>query len=397
MITSEELRKISEDVKTILALSEEVIQTIEKAIKQGFLSKEEYETLKDKNRKNTEQSKAILAEMKLQNVLTEAEYAEKIQELNENQSCLENSDCIKQSKSTAFVNKRQTTGYGMSFEKQALFVLDDDCIEKLKKCMHSIEKNDNDIAVQYLSNEKELKDSIPAYYMNNRGFWINGKENFGEYVGNVTPSTDRYYELVEIEGVLYHKNTNAIHKKAINTVFGTTWIEKKEYDTSEETFNDVIKMGAEFAILGMVINKLSGVAAELFKNAGNSLWKVAPLERGFVYEKMLNLKGAFNFHNYPVIDAFYQGVATSVKTLNLNDKSYQVGNAIFNTLKGYINKLANFKGVNRGGVNTINQINTKVLEVGIPRGATAEQIKQINKAIQYAQQQGVKMNIRVIK
>lgn len=147
--------------------------------------------------------------------------------------------------------------------------------------------------------------------------------------------------MVEIDGVLYHKNTKAIIKTSINSLFGTTWVDKKEYRVEEETFNDGIRMGAEFAITGLIINKVAGIAGNLLRNAGNSLWKVAPLKRGFVYEKML---GGNLVKNYPVIDKFVNGVATSIKTLDVGAKSYLKGNNVFNKLKDYIDKLSSFKG-----------------------------------------------------
>jgi len=49
--------------------------------------------------------------------------------------------------------------------------------------------------------------SVDSYYMNDRGFWMKNDSNFGDYVGNVKPETDRYMELERINGKLYHKNT----------------------------------------------------------------------------------------------------------------------------------------------------------------------------------------------
>ena len=69
-----------------------------------------------------------------------------------------------------------------------------------------------------------------------------------------------------------------------------------------------------------------------------------PLERGFVYESMMNLKGAMKSSNFPTIDAFYNGVATSIKTLDLGAKTYLKNNSVFNKLSGYIDDLARFDG-----------------------------------------------------
>lgn len=42
-------------------------------------------------------------------------------------------------------------------------------------------------------------------------------------------------------------------------------------------------------------------------------------------------------------------------------------------------------------------IKSKVLEVGIPKGASKAQIQQMNRAVRYAKEQGVELNIRVVK
>ena len=101
--------------------------------------------------------------------------------------------------------------------------------------------------------------------------------------------------------------------------------------------------------------------------------------------------------NFPVIDAFHNGVATSIKTLDLGAKSYQKNNAVFNKLMGYIDKLASFKKATWGDdMVKESMIRKRVLEVGIPRGATSSQVKQMNNAIKYGESRGVKVNIRVV-
>ena len=42
-------------------------------------------------------------------------------------------------------------------------------------------------------------------------------------------------------------------------------------------------------------------------------------------------------------------------------------------------------------------IKSRVLEVGIPKGATKSQIEQMNRAVKYAKEQGVELNIRVVR
>ncbi len=235
----------------------------------------------------------------------------------------------------------------------------------------------------------------PAYYMNSQGFWIDGDEGFGEYMGNVAPSGGQggYMELTKIRGRYYHKNTSNLFAK-IGNALGGDFVEHKPYDRAEESFNSELQGMA----LGYGVLKAGGLAFNLLKSAGGSLWKLAPLERGFVYESMMNLKGAMKSSNFPKIDAFYKGVATSVKTLDLGAKSYLKNNAVFNKLTGYVDDLAGFNGATWGDdVVRGSDITKRVLEVGIPRGASSSQVQQINNAVKYGAEKGVKVNVRVVE
>jgi RHS repeat-associated protein len=131
---------------------------------------------------------------------------------------------------------------------------------------------------------------------------------------------------------------------------------------------------------------------------GGSIWKLAKFERGFKYEKILNLKGTFKIHNFPTIDAFADGIATSIKTMDVTAKSYQKGNSVYNKLMSYVNKLVNFKGARWSGIVVEEgQVNKRVLEIGMPQGATKSQLEQITKAINDAKSKGIEMNVRIIE
>ena len=102
--------------------------------------------------------------------------------------------------------------------------------------------------------------------------------------------------------------------------------------------------------------------------------------------------------NFPTIDAFYNCVATSIKTLDLGAKTYLKNNSVFNKLSGYIDDLARFDGAVWGkDIVKGSDITKRVLEVGIPRGASPSQVLQINRAVKYALEKGVQLNIRVVK
>ena len=186
----------------------------------------------------------------------------------------------------------------------------------------------------------------------------------------------------------------------------SSWIELEGFSSVRhaELLTDAVTM--VFPLGGGGVSKLFRWLGKFYAGkklifAAKSIWKLpakGPQSRGFVYERMLGLKGLMKASNFPTIDAFYKGVATSVKTMDLSAKSYQSGNAVYNTLKKYVDTLAKFKGKSWGGdVVRASDIKSKVLELGIPKGATAAQLSQLKNIAAYAKQQGIKFNYRVVK
>ena len=127
-----------------------------------------------------------------------------------------------------------------------------------------------------------------------------------------------------------------------------------------------------------------------------SPWTLPALQRGQVIHRIL---GANLPQNFPVIDRFVNGVATSIKTLDLNAATYQNIGALASKVQGYINALANFQGATRGpwsiGIPT-NPITARVLELAIPPGATPAQLAALQQLQQYAANLGVTLNIVVV-
>lgn len=70
---------------------------------------------------------------------------------------------------------------------------------------------------------------------------------------------------------------------------------------------------------------------------------------------------------------------------------YQSGNAVFNKVKGYIDKLAQFKGA--GLKIKPEDMQTKILELIIPEGASQKQIEQLQLLREYAQQYEIQFTI----
>jgi len=118
-----------------------------------------------------------------------------------------------------------------------------------------------------------------------------------------------------------------------------------------------------------------------------SPWALPALQRGQAIHRML---GANLPPNFPGIDRFINGVATSIKTLDLNAATYQNIGALTSKVQGYINALANFQHAQLGQhVIKANQISSRVLELVIPPGATQAQLAALQQLQQYAANLGV--------
>ncbi|MCI1018872.1 hypothetical protein HWD99_09565 [Microbacterium sp. C5A9] len=136
---------------------------------------------------------------------------------------------------------------------------------------------------------------------------------------------------------------------------------------------------------------------DLANRLSNSAWPLPPSPRGFAIETRLggNLPPGF-----PTIDKFdwQHGIATSIKTVDLAAKSYQNASRLKSLLKRYVDKMAAFVGDKRAKVEVAEaQITERVLYVVVPRGATAEQKAAIDEVMNYAEQQGVKLDVEVMR
>jgi filamentous hemagglutinin len=102
--------------------------------------------------------------------------------------------------------------------------------------------------------------------------------------------------------------------------------------------------------------------------------------------------------NYPVIDRFKDGIATSIKSMDLASRTYGDPRTITRIGRGYIDKVAQFKPRPWGKV-TIqgSQIEGRALGLAIPRGATEEQCKALNGLVEYGRSKGVSVNVKVIE
>jgi RHS repeat-associated protein len=125
-----------------------------------------------------------------------------------------------------------------------------------------------------------------------------------------------------------------------------------------------------------------------------SVWSLAPAARGLAIEAQL---GANLPQNFPTIDRFADGIATSIKSLDLNASSYQKAGTLMSTLTGYIDKVAGFNGGSVSGVTiTSGQVAARALELAVPGAGTAAQQNVIKAASQYADKIGVQLIVKQV-
>lgn len=129
-------------------------------------------------------------------------------------------------------------------------------------------------------------------------------------------------------------------------------------------------------------------------------YRLNPFARGNLIESILaGVSGGALPRTFPVIDRFLNGVATSVKSLDLAAKTYQnVGN-LTSRLQGFVNKLAGFQfGQVGNAVVRGRDITSRVLEIVIQqKSLTEEQAIAIRNLGGYAAQNGVTIRVIVAK
>jgi filamentous hemagglutinin len=126
--------------------------------------------------------------------------------------------------------------------------------------------------------------------------------------------------------------------------------------------------------------------------AGRGVWELDPFKRGRAIEIALghNLPP-----NYPVIDRFSNGIATSIKSIDLTAQSYQDAAVLTRTVRGYIDKVAAFSGRHWGSMKIEkSEIAGRALDLAIPAGsATVSQEKVLQGMVGYGRSLGVDVNV----
>jgi filamentous hemagglutinin len=131
--------------------------------------------------------------------------------------------------------------------------------------------------------------------------------------------------------------------------------------------------------------------ADAPSNVGRGVWNDGPGIRGEIIEKRL---GQNLPQNYPTIDRFENGIATSIKSMDLGAPTFENVAAITRTGQGYIDKVASFKPKPWAGVDIKpSQITGRGLDLAVPPGATAAQRQALLDLVQYGRTKGVSVKI----
>lgn len=141
--------------------------------------------------------------------------------------------------------------------------------------------------------------------------------------------------------------------------------------------------------LGMVpFGRVLGKGATAVESG---VWKLNPFQRGQQIEQALghNLPG-----NFPVIDRFENGLATSIKSIDLDAATYQSGSTLTRTLNGYVDKVAGFQGRTWAGVRIRGQdITGRALDLAIPHSGSAAQEAIISQTVKYGVSRSVTVKV----
>ena len=114
-----------------------------------------------------------------------------------------------------------------------------------------------------------------------------------------------------------------------------------------------------------------GAAATTRAAADAEAWNSGWAARGRYFENRL---GRTLHPNFPTIDKIPDGIATSIKSIDLNAKTYQVPNSLRNRLNNYVDEVEGFKG-DRWGGDEVKEIDIKsrAVSIAIPKGSMTEE------------------------
>jgi contact-dependent growth inhibition (CDI) system restriction endonuclease-like protein len=137
------------------------------------------------------------------------------------------------------------------------------------------------------------------------------------------------------------------------------------------------RAGAEAAAEGAAAE--AGTAGATTTEADANAWKLGWAARGRYFESRLGR----NLHpNFPTIDKTPDGIATSIKSIDLNAKTYQVSNSLRYRLNNFVDEVESFKGGRWGGDEVEEAaITGRAVSIAIPKGSMTEEQRAVFKEV----------------
>ena len=185
-----------------------------------------------------------------------------------------------------------------------------------------------------------------------------------------------------------------IHGKVITDVTGTVFIIKNVITGSVKTVSVGIKK-----TIGSTANIKSVTAAETGIKWGEGIkGQGMPWEDFVGNELPAGSRLPENFKTFDYYDRITKN-AVSVKTLDTTTAAKLANpKQIYNTLKNYIDKVANFKEYKLKDVKITNSdIMSREIRLAVPAATTKAQWQHISNAIDYGKSRGVKLIVTEVK
>ncbi len=217
------------------------------------------------------------------------------------------------------------------------------------------------------------------------------------------------YTLNEVRSIMSQRQTEkqalenkiaalpASSSKRANIDYPTSHINRAKYAYPQSglMIADGVGIGAKEAVADVAL----GGALYALGRIGKSVWNLNRFARGRRIENMLGANKNWA-RNFPVIDKIEDGAAVSIKSIDLDAKSYKKGNNLFNKIRRDIDKLDNFGGRTEWAGDVVEEVvdyTSKTLEIAVQTGkGTDNQWDQISKAVNYAMDRDINISIRFI-
>ena len=129
---------------------------------------------------------------------------------------------------------------------------------------------------------------------------------------------------------------------------------------------------------------------------GGDVWKKGSFKRGDMIDDAL---GNNLGHSFPKIDKLDNGVAVSIKSIKLSDKTYETAKGIYNKLRRDVDALDEFKEAADKKRNiSPKDYSAKKLEIAVQdMKITAEQQRGLEMVKEYAKEKGIEISITIVK